>query len=115
MNSPFHPMGHPLATFNEVVEVEGKEVEVVNCYGFAAMVIQTIQDPLAPIERPDGLKNAIEIAKETIKISNPDINFNKLIEGCKNNNEGAVRQAMALIADGLESKLTEVFEGKKNE
>jgi hypothetical protein len=115
--SNFHPTSHPFATFNEVVEVEGKEVEVVNCYGFAAMIIQTIQDPLAPIERPDGLKTAIEMAKEAIKISNPNINSDKLIERCKDNNEGAVRQAMSLIADALQSKATEAFEakGKANE
>lgn len=115
MNNSFHPMSHPLATFGEVIETEKGEVEVVNSWGFAGMILQAIQDPLASIERPDGLKAAIELARETIKISNPDINFDKLIQKCRDRNEGATRQAMSLIANGLQSKMEESFEGKNNE
>jgi hypothetical protein len=107
--SKFEPLKHPLATFNEIVEVNGKEVEVVNCWGFAAMIMDTICDPLAPLTRPDGLKNAIELAKHAIQISSPEVNFDKLLEQCKKNNEGELRRAMSLIANGLQEKVEEAF------
>jgi hypothetical protein len=91
------------------VEVDGEAVETVNVWSFAAMILGVYCDPSSPVNNPSGYSASIEMAKEAIAASNPDINAEELMSRAKNGNEGALKQAHALIAMGIDILADEQF------
>jgi hypothetical protein len=109
MTQNYELFDHPLNDDPVIVEVDGKQFETINTWTFAAMILEVICNPLSPLDNPSGLRNATEMASSSIKKANPDINFDKLIQRCKDNNEAALRQAHSLIANGIGMLADEQF------
>lgn len=109
MTKEYDPFDHPLNDDPVIVEVDGKQVETINTWTFGAMILEVICNPLSVLDNPSGLRSATEMASHSIRKANPDINFDKLIQKCKDRNEAALRQAHSLIANGIGMLADEQF------
>lgn len=88
---------HPLSKIEIIDTVDGKK-EVINSWGFASIIWSS--------SLCNNL-NAKNIARELI--NNPD-RFLSLYLRSKQGNKAAIKEAIAIIATGLDEKLEEVFE-----
>jgi len=90
---------HPLSSLETVDTEEGKK-EVINSWAFASIVWSAVLD---------GNSNAMTITQELFTDSSQ---IPLLISRSKQGDETAVRQALAILAFGLDEKIAEAF-GKK--
>lgn len=107
----YNPFDHPLIDKPITVELsDGTQEPTINAWGFAAMILNVLINPL--VATPEGYQNSLAMAKHAISKANLNINADKLIEKCQQQNEGAQRQAHSCIASGIEILIDEKFKEK---
>lgn len=107
-NEPeYNPFEHPFADGIKKVEVNGQEVDTINSWTFAALILETLCDPLASTKRPGGLANAIALFRKLLDIANNNIDGDELLKRCQHKDEAALKQAQTLIASGLTMFISE--------
>ena len=94
----FKDFVHPLSALETIDTYEGK-TEVINSWAFASVIWSTV---LA------GHKNALILVNEVF----PDKSkIPLLILRSKQRDEGAVREAVGILAFAIDEKIAEAFEG----
>lgn len=103
----YSPLDHPLVENFRISCINGENIETINSWTFAALILNLI---CQPNPEPQYLTNAIAITKYCCLAANPRINSSELIKRCFQGEEAAIKQTHSLIANGLEA-----LASKKNE
>jgi hypothetical protein len=96
---------HPLSS-TEIIETEDGKKEVINSWAFASMVWSAVLR---------NNTNALQIAKELFNtIPNGKSKFLSLSVRSACRDEGAIREAIAILATAMDEKIGQAFENKNS-
>ena len=102
---PIELFQHPLADYDAIRHPETGE-SLMNMWGGAVLFVHTAST------EPDNEK-ALKIFLDGVSSANPLVDAHELLRRCRQGDAGAIRQAITLVQDTLQTRCDKAFEASR--